>query len=159
MSRRRFWVKLQPVACRRSRRETVTLLLFHVSSSLVILAVTIQRQKMVTLLQYFTPYETKDVLTVSCSLPLLLSTALLLELSPSQIHGVHRVFVCVEASPAACLCLRQYVGVCVFSARSSSSQRRNWEESIAWGWCWGLANLRPVLIPLQLPSQGSPWIH
>lgn len=41
-------------------------------------------------------------------LPLLLSTALLLELSPSQIHRVHRVFVCVEAC-----CSSSCVRVCI----------------------------------------------
>lgn len=45
----------------------------------------------------------------------------------------------------------------MFSARSSSSRRRNWEESIAWGWCWGLASLHPVQNPLQLRGQRSPW--
>lgn len=68
-----------------------------------VLAVTIQRRGMVTLLQYCTPYETKDLVFVVV-IPLLLSTALLLELSPSQIHRVHRVFLCVEGS-FGCVCV------------------------------------------------------
>lgn len=69
-------------------------------------------------------------------LPLLLSTALLLELSPSQTHRVHRVFVFVwRVRQAVCVCVSVCVGVSVFSAQNLSSQRRNWEESIAWGWC------------------------
>lgn len=47
----------------------------------------------------------------------------------------------------------------MFSAQSLSSQRRNWEESVAWGWCWGLASRRPVLNLRQHPGQRSPWSH
>lgn len=45
-------------------------------------------------------------------LPLLLSTALLLELSPSQTHRVHRVFMCVEGSSGCvCVCVYSSIGV------------------------------------------------
>lgn len=79
------------------------------SSSLVVLAVTIQRQGVVTLLQYCTPFKPRMFLLFVVVLPLLRSTALLLELSPSQIHRVHHVFVCVESWSG---CVRVCICVC-----------------------------------------------
>lgn len=58
-----------------------------------------------------------------------------------------------ECTVCMCMC------VSVFSAQSWSSQRRSWEESIAWGSCLGLANLHPVQIPRLPPFQRSPWSH
>lgn len=135
-------------------------LLFHLfSSSLVVLAVTIQRQGMVTLLQYCTPYETKDVFTVCCSFTIItLYSIITRTITITDTLSASCVCVC-GGFVQLCACVYLCVGVSVFSAQSLSSQRRNWEESIAWGWCWGLASLRPVPNPLQLPGQRSPWSH
>lgn len=62
-------------------------------------------------------------------LPLLLSTALLLELSPSQIHRVHRVFVCVEGSSGCvhvCICVLEFqcsvLRACLLKGETGKSQ-------------------------------------
>lgn len=83
-------------------------------------------------------------------LPLLLSTALLRGLSPRYTECIVCLCVC------ACVC-RCVSDLSVFSAQSLSSQRRNWEESIAWS--WALGSLRPVPNPHPLPGQMSPWSH
>lgn len=134
------------------------------SSSLVVLAVTIQRQGMVTLLQYCTPYETKDVFTVCCSFTIITFYSIITRtITITDTRSASCVCVCggfVRLCVWVCVCVLSCVfGVSVFSAQSLSSQRRSWEESIAWGWCWGLVSLRPVLNPLQLPGQRSPWSH
>lgn len=116
---------------------------------------------MVTLLQYCTPYETKDVFTVCCSFTIITFYSIITRTititdtqSASCVYvcgGFVRLCVCV----CSCVCIR----VLVFSAQSLFSQRRSWEELITWSWCWGSVNLRPVLNPLRLPGQRSPWSH
>ena len=114
---------------------------------------------MVTLLQYCTPYETKDVFTVCRSFTIItLYSIITRTITITDTQSASCICVC-GGFVRLCACVYLCVGVSVFSAQSLSSQRRNWEESIAWGWCWGLTSLLPVLNPLQLPGQRSPWSH
>lgn len=61
-----------------------------------------------------------------------------------------------ECTTCMCACVCQ---CSAFSAQSWSSQRRSWEESIAWGLCWSLGSLHPVRTPRLPLFQRSPWSH
>lgn len=86
-------------------------------SSLVVLAVTIQRQGVVTLLQYCTPYETKDGFTVCCSFTIITLYSI-----------ITRTITITDTPSASCVCvcrgllfvqLCACVYICVFEYQCS----------------------------------------
>lgn len=78
------------------------------SSSLLffffLLAVTIQRQGMVTLLQYRIPHGTRVVFTVCCSFTIITLYSIITR-TITKIHRVHRLCVCLCVCACLCMCV------------------------------------------------------
>lgn len=88
----RFWGQAAAGGMQAEKKRNVCCSVF--SFFLVVSAVTIQRQGMVTLLQYCTPYETKDVFTVCCSFTIITFYSI-----------ITRTITVTDTQSASCVCV------------------------------------------------------